>query len=63
MQRALVVGGSGFLGFTIVEDLLARGNVEVSVLDVRKAPEFDTTLAGKLKHFFNVDLCDKEVRS
>jgi sterol-4alpha-carboxylate 3-dehydrogenase (decarboxylating) len=33
-ESYLVIGGSGFLGRNIVEGLLARGDKNVSVLDV-----------------------------
>lgn len=50
-----MIGGSGFLGQHMVEQLLAKG-YSVNVFDIHKRFENDQVT------FFLGDLCDKEVR-
>lgn len=51
-----VVGGGGFLGQHIVEQLLDRG-YHVNVFDIRQ------TFERERVNFFVGDVCNKEVRS
>jgi len=53
-MKCLVIGGGGFLGQHIVEELLAR-NHSVSVFDLR------TTFDNDHVTFFTGDLCNKQV--
>jgi len=53
-MKCLVIGGGGFLGQHIVEELLARGH-SVSVFDLR------TTFQDDSVKFFSGDLCNKQV--
>ena len=53
-MKCLVIGGGGFLGQHIVEELLARGH-SVCVFDLR------TTFQNDRVTFFTGDLCNKKV--
>lgn len=55
-KRCLVLGGCGFLGRHIAEQLLERG-YDVNIFDIR------TTFENERINFFVGDLCDKNVRS
>ena len=52
-QSYLVIGGCGFLGRHIVEALLARGDLQVSVFDLEQR-HFDTNV-----QFFTGDIRDE----
>ena len=53
-KRCVVVGGCGFLGRHMVEQLLERG-YHVNVFDIR------TTFEEERVHFFTGDVCKREV--
>jgi len=53
-MKCLVIGGGGFLGQHIVEELLSKDH-SVSVFDLR------TTFHDDRVTFFNGDLCTKQV--
>ena len=55
-KSCAVVGGCGFLGRHLVEQLLHRGYT-VNVFDIRK------TFENEKVHFFTGNLCNKEVRT
>ncbi|MCA9042233.1 MAG: NAD-dependent epimerase/dehydratase family protein [Planctomycetaceae bacterium] len=63
-MKALVTGGSGFIGLYIVEQLVARGD-EVRVLSRRKLPDFErlnvTHFAGDLQDRALIDSAVKGV--
>lgn len=63
MQNALVVGGNGFVGRAIVDDLLEykQQKINVHILDIRKHKDFDTDEALKSIQFHIADLCDEQV--
>ena len=49
MDKTLVIGGSGFLGSTLVDQLLQRG-VAVRVLDVQEHPDrLVESIAGDIR--------------
>jgi len=54
-QSFLVVGGCGFLGWTIIQALLARGDQAVAVFDIAQRHE------DKRVQFFTGDMCDQAV--
>ena len=54
-KSSAVVGGCGFLGRHLVEQLLDRG-YSVNVFDIRK------TFENEKVNFFTGDLCNREVR-
>lgn len=54
-RSCTVIGGSGFLGQHMVEQLLAKG-YSVNVFDIQQSFESEQVT------FFLGDLCDKEVR-
>jgi len=53
-MKCLVIGGGGFLGRHLVEQLLVVGHT-VSVFDLR------TTFKDERVRFFTGDLCSREV--
>jgi len=53
-MKCLVIGGGGFLGQHIVEELLARGH-SVCVFDLR------TTFQDDRLTYYSGDLCSKQV--
>lgn len=55
-KKCTVIGGSGFLGQHMVEQLLEKGYA-VNVFDIQKRSENDRV------QFFLGDLCDKEVQT
>lgn len=59
-NRVLVIGGNGFVGRHLVEDLIAK-NKEVYVFDVRKSPDYETdkNLAQNVKKFYEGDLTNE----
>lgn len=54
VQNCMVIGGAGFLGQHLVEDLMAKG-YNVSVMDIR-----EPSIVKNVK-FYKGDICDKEV--
>lgn len=71
--KYLVIGGSGFLGRHLVDDLIEHLDLHcadtlsekhISVLDIRRHPDYDTD-PKYTDHvaFFVGDLCDREVSS
>lgn len=61
VQKALVIGGNGFVGRHLVEDLIALKK-EVYVFDVRKSPDYDTdsNLRQNVKKFYEGDLTNMD---
>jgi sterol-4alpha-carboxylate 3-dehydrogenase (decarboxylating) len=55
LESYLVIGGCGFLGKTIVNMLLERGESEVAVFDIVQR-DLDSRV-----RFFSGDLCDRTV--
>ncbi|KAF0979809.1 hypothetical protein FDP41_000962 [Naegleria fowleri] len=53
VQNCMVIGGAGFLGQHLVEDLMAKG-YNVSVMDIR-----EPSIVKNVK-FYKGDICDKE---
>lgn len=61
MQNVLVVGGNGFVGRAIVDDLLNYKNkLQVHVLDIRKHKDFDEDASLASVKFHIADLCDEQ---
>lgn len=56
VKNCLVIGGAGFLGQHLVEDLKAKG-YNVGVMDIR-----EPTITKDVK-FYKTDICNKEVSS
>lgn len=61
VERALVLGGNGFVGRHLVEDLIALKK-QVYVFDVRKSPDYelDPNLRQNVKKFYEGDLTNVE---
>jgi nucleoside-diphosphate-sugar epimerase len=55
-KRCLVTGGSGFLGRHLVQKLLATGQYDVVVFDIRDSgAEQATTIVGDLRDYKQVE--------
>ena len=55
VESYLVIGGCGFLGKTIVNMLLKKGETEVAVFDIVRR-DLDSRV-----RFFSGDICDRRV--
>ena len=58
MATTLVIGGAGFIGRTLVEELLAQGRNPIRVLDTREAPE---ALADRVDYIRGSILDDQQL--
>ncbi len=62
-RRVLVTGGSGFIGYALVQKLLALG-AKVTILDIKKLPKYLTNADKKAFHFVQGSVVsEKTVRS
>ena len=64
MKEVLILGGSGFIGFNIVEHLVNRGDCNVTVADVKNNSKLTKLLnheeKSKRLKFIKGDFSDKK---
>ena len=60
MKNILITGGAGFIGSTLIRELLKRENYKIFVLDIKENPINLKSILGKID-YINGDIRNKEI--